>query len=243
LRTVLAAAFLAGAAFASTEGLALASSGTSDAQTKAQAAAEGARQAHAALACPGAVSARADHRKYFTLAEARKCAPGAEASVDARFHVRELADSQIGYSRTVIVEDGPGRYHIETLSVTDESSGGRTVSAGGCPEISTWNQGKWYATIYINNQTRWWRYWNYCSGVPRAHVVYVQATCQAFFPYYCLSSATAIFNQDTTDAYTEIQNNYVFCQILCFGSFTANAWQEMIWNSRGWFDYHGWFNP
>jgi hypothetical protein len=242
-RMAIASAFLAIMAFGASEGLALAGSDASQAQLQAADHASIAREAQAALACPGAVSARAHHRQFYTLAEAQRCAPTARVSMESRFSLQILADTPlIGYSKTVIVQDGPTSYHIEKLTVTNGSGGSRTVSAAGCPEVSTWNQGRWYATVYINNQTRWWRYWNYCSGGPRAHVVYVQPTCQAIFPYYCVSSAPATFNQDTTDTYTEVQNNYVFCQILCFGSFTANAWQEMMWDSRGWFDYYGWFH-
>ncbi len=243
LRTVVVAVLLAGAAFSATEGLALASSSPGDQQIKAAGAAAAQAQGRTALSCPAAVAGRKAHRHFFTLAEARQCAPGAVISGDGRFDLK-IADGadMTGYSRTLIVQDGSDEYEIRRLSVASGAAGDRSVLASGCPEISTWNQGRWYLDTYINNQTRWQRYWNYCLGGARAHVSYVSATCQAFIPFYCATSTASTYDDNSTDAYTDVQDNYVVCQFLCFGSTTANAWQEMTWDTRGWWNYHGWFS-
>ncbi len=243
LWSVVVAVLLVGAAFSGTEGLALASSSPGDQQIKAAGAAAAQAQGRTALSCPAAVAGRKAHRHFFTLAEALECAPGAAISADGRFSLRILPMAGvIGYSKTVIVEDHPGQYEIRKVSVEGDGTGQRTVSAAGCPEVSTWNEGQWFLDTYINNQTRWQRNWSYCSGGPYAHIVYVSGTCQAFFPYVCISIAAYRFEDYTRDAYTEVQNLYTICQILCLGSYSKSAWQEMTWDTRGWWDYYAWFN-
>jgi hypothetical protein len=239
---ILASALLLGLfVFGASEGIALAQSSPSLSSLEAAGAATATQDATAALACPAAASARAAHRHFFTLSEAQQCAPGAVVSDSGRFSLQILPTTNvIGYSQTLIVPVGVNQYEIDRLSVTDGAAGTRTVSAGGCPETSTWNEGRWFIDEYINNQTRWQRWWNYCGGgAPYAHVLYVSPTCQAFWPYMCSSSTPYTYNDWGRDVYTEVYNIY---SVYPFGSTSESAWQEMIWDGRGWWDFYGWFN-
>jgi hypothetical protein len=229
--------------FVGSEAVALAQSDPS--QLKAAQAAFVEHEAKTALACSAAVAARAAHRHFLTLAEAQRCAPGATVSETGRFALQISPVSNLtGYSETLIVREGVNQYSISRLTNLDGGlTASRAVLASGCPEMSTWNNGHWFADTYINNQTRWARYWSYCGGAyPYSHVAYVSPQCQAFAPFHCTGTTTGVYDNNSTDAYTYVTNNYVACTPFCLGSTLETAWQEMTWDSRGWYDYSSWFN-
>lgn len=241
--TLFAGLFLGLTMFVSSEAIALAQSDPS--QLDAAQAAFVQKEAKTALGCPAAAEARAAHRHFLTLAEAQRCAPGATVSDTGRFALQIRPASDLtGYSETLIIREGVNQYSISRLTNLDGLlTSSRTVLASGCPERSTWNNGHWLADTYINNQTRWARYWNYCGGgSPYAHVVYISPQCQAFVPFYCNGTTTGSYDNNTTDAYTYVTTNYVSCEPICFGSALQTAWQEMTWDSRGWYDYTSWFS-
>ena len=237
IRCLVSGLLLALMAFGMAEGVALAQS--DPAQQQAAQAAFAKHEAAAAFACPGAVAARAANRHYFTLAEARQCAPGAAVSDTSRFSLRILPTSNFsGYSQTLIVGHGANQYSILRLTNLDGlAAPSRTALASGCPEVSTWNVGGWGPVdIYINNQTRWYRDWPSCGSGAQAAWAYINPTCSSFWPFSVNSCRQTGYNDWTKDAYTDVTGIY---GCFCAGA-TVNAWQEMIWDSRGWWDFYGW---
>lgn len=236
LRALVSALALGLFTFGGSQLLAFAQSSPSQEQARGAAFAQ--NEARSAFACPGAQSARAAGRHYFTLGEARQCAPGAAVSGTAKFALQITATTDLtGYSQTLIVQHGLGQYTIARLTNIDAViRGSNTAYASGCPEVSTWNEGGWGPLdVYVNNQTKWYRYWDYCSS-PYAHPAYVSPLCSSYWPWTVNSCSTSVWNDNTMDVYTDVTGVY---GCFCAGA-TLNAWQEMTWNNGGWWDFSGW---